>query len=512
MFSFKVGSQDQTRLAILISYVSIFFNILAALLYTPWMISKIGQADYGIYSLLISLVSLFALDFGLGAAVSRFLATYKAVGDRKGARRFLGLAYKLFIVIACIIFIILTAIYYLLENIYTGLTIQEIEKFRTAFLVIGIFTVVSFPFKPFDGILIANERFVYYKLVELLQRVLNVFLLVLVLTLGYGLFAIVVINSLTGLLIILMKYIYIKKTTDLEVELSYYDNNLFKEIFTFSSWITIIMIAQRFIINITPTILGSVSGTAAIAIFSIGTAIEAYTYTFSQALGGLFLTKVIKSITNNDDLQEVERLSIKVGRIQLIVIGLLITGFIVMGKEFILLWVGEKFLDSYYVAVLLIIPTIITFTQEIQNNLLIALNQINYKAMAYLIVGAISMLLSLILSPEYGAIGSAIAICIGNIIGNVGILNLVYYKVYKLNIFQFFYNCHFKILVSLVLTLCIGLLIQYAMPAQSFFLFIIKSSFLASFYFVTIWFSFLNEYEKSLVLDLFRKINSLLRG
>jgi len=65
---------------------------------------------------------------------------------------------------------------------------------------------------------------------------------------------------------------------------------------------------------------------------------------------------------------------IKVGRIQLMLVGLLIIGFIIMGKEFMILWMGESFSVSYYVTILLILPCIITLTQDIANTTLVALN------------------------------------------------------------------------------------------------------------------------------------------
>ncbi len=38
------------------SYTAVFVNIIAGLVYTPWMISQIGQADYGLYALALSVI------------------------------------------------------------------------------------------------------------------------------------------------------------------------------------------------------------------------------------------------------------------------------------------------------------------------------------------------------------------------------------------------------------------------------------------------------------------------
>ena len=69
---------DQLKMGAMLSYFTMAFNIVAGLLYTPWMVDKIGQADYGLYTLANSLIAIFMLDFGLGYAVSRYIAKYRA--------------------------------------------------------------------------------------------------------------------------------------------------------------------------------------------------------------------------------------------------------------------------------------------------------------------------------------------------------------------------------------------------------------------------------------------------
>ena len=44
----------------IISYFAILFNIIIGLLYTPWMVNKIGVSDYGLYTLIIALSKVFS--------------------------------------------------------------------------------------------------------------------------------------------------------------------------------------------------------------------------------------------------------------------------------------------------------------------------------------------------------------------------------------------------------------------------------------------------------------------
>ena len=75
--------RKQIAIGSLASYISIGLNILAGLLYTPWMVRQIGQSQYGLYTLANSLITLFLIDFGLSAATARFVSKYHAEGDEK---------------------------------------------------------------------------------------------------------------------------------------------------------------------------------------------------------------------------------------------------------------------------------------------------------------------------------------------------------------------------------------------------------------------------------------------
>lgn len=502
----NVDSSKQIKLGALISYIAMAFNIVSGLIYTPWMIREIGKSEFGLYTLAISIISFFAMDFGLGSAVSRFISKYRSENNQMASKRFLGSIYKLFIMIAGVLFLTFLIIYINIENIYSGLTLEEVEKLRVLFLVSGTFSVVSFPFNPLDGILIANERFIFIKAIELLQRVLTIILMVIALQLGYGLYALVVVNAFVGLVKVSIKFIYIRTSTETEVDFKNSGKGLYSEIFSFSAWTTIILVAQRFILNITPTILGAFAGSGEIALFSIGMTIEAYTYSISGALGGLFLPKVTRMIIQSGDMKNVERLLIKVGRIQLFIVGLVLTIFASMGKEFIYLWMGDSFSNSYYISLFLLLPALITHTQEIANTSLIALNEIKYRAIASITTAGISVALSILLSPIYGAIGSSIAIFIGNIIGMVIIMNIIYHKVLKINILNFFKECHIKFIIPVTLTYILGVIVQTMFPVNSLILFVVKALILMLLYFILVWKITFNQFEKQMFSDVLYKI------
>ena len=92
-----MNSQQQIKFGAIMSYIAILINLLSGLIYTPWVIRSIGKADYGLYTLAMSVISLFVFDFGLSSAVTRFISKYLAEKDQNKANNCLGLVYRLYI-------------------------------------------------------------------------------------------------------------------------------------------------------------------------------------------------------------------------------------------------------------------------------------------------------------------------------------------------------------------------------------------------------------------------------
>lgn len=499
-------SINEIKIGAIISYIAIFFNIIAGLIYTPWMIEQIGRSEYGLYTLAMSLISFFAIDFGLGSSISRFLSRYIAEKNSSKISDFLGITYKLYFIIDVFIFVILVVAFCFVEKIYIQLTPEEINKFRVVFAIGGLFSVTSFPFNTLNGILISHEKFIFIKVCDLINKALIILLMVVSLLLGFKLYALVIVNAVTGLFIILLKLMYINKNINLKINFNCWNKDIIKELFGFSIWTTIISIAQRFIFLIAPSILAMVSGSLEITLFSVASVIEGYVWTFSNALNGLFLPRISKITMQDKNEEQIEELMIKVGRIQLSIIGLIIGGFIVLGKKFMILWMGESYQNSYYITILLILPSIITLTQDIANTTLIALNEIKYRAVGSIITAVTSFAISIVLSSKLGAIGSAIAIFMATCLGNIIWSNYVYYRILNINIWKFFKRCHGSMMIPIVASILIGSIINSIFFTLSWTSFIIDGAIYTLVFIILIWNLGFNNYEKELFSNIFKKI------
>ena len=75
---------------------------------------------------------------------------------------------------------------YLVKLSAKNLTAEELSTFKSLYVVVGLYSVVSFPFINLNGILTAHERFVELKLADLFHKVFIIVAMVICLLIGQG--------------------------------------------------------------------------------------------------------------------------------------------------------------------------------------------------------------------------------------------------------------------------------------------------------------------------------------
>ena len=500
----KLDRNQQFKIGAVLSYLAIAINTISALIYSPWMLSKIGSGDYGLYTLAVSLINMFLLDFGISSAVSRFTSKYVAEGRQDKVNQLLGVVYKLFITIAAIISIALIVIYFFIEQIYVALTPEELERFKVVYIISATYSVVSFPFSTtLNGVLNAYEKFIPLKLCDVINKVLAVILIVMALVMGYGLYELVAINAFVNLLIFAIKFFVIKTATPVKIKLSYWDKSMLKEIFGFSIWVLINTICSRLIMNVCPNILGVTAGTAAITIFSFASTIEGYAYTFSSAIDGMFMPRIARITYQEGNMDKILELMVKVGRFQYHLVGLILVGFVCVGREFVGLWLGAEYLHVYYCAILLLLPAPFYLSQQIGKNTMVMMNKVKYLTYMNVIKAGLNVVLVAVLSVFWGVIGASISICIVYFFRNFASMYLYKHKL-GIDTKKFYIQCYARMSIPMILTLLIGFFTNRVALADTWMGLIVKVAFIVIVYLVLMWLIAYNEYEKDTIRNLFK--------
>lgn len=494
-----MNSNRQIKLGAIISYLAIFFNIVTGLIYTPWMMNTIGKSDYGLYTLAMSLINTFMIDFGLSLAAQRYVSNYLADKDQKSVDNVVGLIYRLYFLITLVIAAVFVILYFFVDQMYAELTPAEIQTFKSLYIVAALYSVLSFPFIPLTGFLKAYEKFIQLKLCDLMSKLVSVGLTVGALLLGLGVYALVFVHLIAGVLFILVRLFILKRTTPLKPNFGYRDTPLLKGLFSFSLWTSVSSILERFLISLSPSILGIVSGSGEIAVFGYAVSLESYIYTFVTAINGFFMPKLSRISTQSGEQssQDVLKLMVSVGRFILMLFSLIFVGFLALGQEFITLLFGSQYDNAYYCTILICAYGFIAYPQQIAATYVMVKNKVRYRAYISMATFALNLVLSFILGNLLGAVGVSVSICITLLLNTIA-LNVLYKKALDIDIPAFFRQCHLRLLPGIALYGAVAFGI-HLIPSAGFLRFGIKVLLLVAAYLVIMWCMMLSRSEKNLL-------------
>jgi O-antigen/teichoic acid export membrane protein len=425
-------SKSQLKIGAIISYINIIISLVIGFITVPYIVRYLGTSEYGVYSLAGSLVGYISiLDFGMHNVVVRYVAKYNAKKEIHKQANFLATVLLIYSLIDVIVIIVGIIILNNMNAIFAdSLTLAEIIIAKQLFIVLLINLVISLPGAVFSAVVIAYENFIFSKLLSTIKMTVRAILVITLLYLGGKSFSMVLLDTTLNLIIILINIIYCFKTLKIRIKLYAFDIDFIKKILTYTSYVFITSIADQINWKVDSLILGILTNSTLVALSAIAMQLVAYFRTFTGAISGIFLPRATKMIALGKSNKELTDLLIRVGRYQLIIIGLLLTGFIFVGKSFITLWVGEDFLIAYKIFLILSVSLIVPSCQSIGINILEAKNMHKFRAKVYLVIAIFNIIATVILVKEYGIIGAALGTAGALFVGNWLIINWYYnYKV-----------------------------------------------------------------------------------
>lgn len=430
---------NQLKVGAALSYVTIGLHNLVGLLYTPYMLRMMGQNEYGLYSLVASVVAyLTVLDLGFGNAIIRYTAKFRAEEKAKEQCEMFGMFFILYCGIGIIAFVTGLGLYFNLGNMFGDtMSLEELGKMRIMMLLMVFNIAFTFPMSIWGAIITAYEKFVFPKLINIIRIVLNTSIMIVLLELGYKAVAMVVLMTLFNITTLIINAWYCVQKLKIKIRLSRFKWKFLKEVSIYSFWIFLNAIMDRIYWSTGQFVLGIFKGAAVVAVYAIAIQLHSIYMSFSTAISGVFLPKITSMVAKGNDERAISDLFVRTGRVQYIVLAFILTGFIVFGRQFINLWAGADYDDAYWITLLFFVPLTVPLIQNVGISILQARNQMKFRSLLYVAIAFASLGISIPLAKIYGGIGCAVGTSLALIVGQIVAMNIYYYKKIHLNIPEF---------------------------------------------------------------------------
>ncbi len=488
-----------------------FVEVFSAMLFTPFLIRSLGTSEYGVYQLASSITTyLMLLDLGIGTAVIRYIAKYRATNDKKKQEEFLGIATVFYAIIAIVGLIIGAVLFIIFPEVFAkGLSETEISIGRKLLFVNVLSTACSLAGTGYSAAITAYERFSFSKGKNIIFVIVRIFVLILALKFGAKSLGVVTVYLVFNVISRIIDVFYVSKKLDVHIKFVKIDKMFIKETVSFSAFVTLQMIATQINSMTDSVLLGILAKDASfiIAVYGVGIQIVNYFKTIGGHVNGVLMAGVVRLVESGANAKALQDEMVRIGRIIFMMLGMVFAMFIANGKHFMILWAGEDYAKSYYVAVAIMAPTMFTLIQNIGNQILWAMNRHKGQAIVQIVSALINIVLTAVLitwKPLEGAvIGSVIALTVSDVV----CMNIIFKKEIGINLTEYYIGLFKGILPSLLICFVSAKLFTLVGLSQHGWLgFIINCVVAVAIYGICMLAFGMNKSEKNLVFGFFNKL------
>ena len=489
---------SQLKKGAILSYVTIFLTNIVGLLLTPFIIRSLGQSEYGLYILIGSFVGYISLlDLGLNNTIVRFVAKNRANNNIEGEKNFLATIFIIYALISLLVLIIGIIFYLNLESIFKeSLNSSELYKAKIMTILLIGNIAISLPGGAFTGICNGYEHFVFPRSINIIRYIIRTILVVVILSFGGKAISLVIIDTALNISIIIATAFYVLQHLKVKIKLIKFDKSQVKTIFNYSIWIFVFSMIGQLFWKSGQLILGITIDTKTVAIYAVGIVLSGYFGAFAGAINSVFLPKATFMVEQNGTREELTNMLIKIGRILAIILMYLWMSFILFGKHFVRLWVGDSYNDAYLITVIIMTAYILPLVQNFANSVIEATGKFKFKAIVYFVTISMGIILGGYLSKFYGYWAITWCYSIFWVFSQI-IMNWYFDVKLNMDMKRFFKETFGQMFLTILISFAIGYLINYLFT-NTWTGFIIKAISFTTIYGLTSYFLVLNEFEKKL--------------
>lgn len=479
---------SQRRLGAVLGYANIIVKNLVNLIYTPMLLSFVGQGDYGVYQASNSFIfSLSLLTFGFSEAYVRFYTRAKASGSEGGVARLNGLYISLYLIVSFVVLVIgivlSSHVNYFYSNSFTAVQVElagSLMVIMTVNISLTLFSTV------FDAYILAHERFQYQQTRQMLTSLATPVIALFLLNLGLGAIGVALAQLLVTIGLLLLNARYSISVLGMSFRFRGFDKALFLSIASFSAWIFGNQICELINQSVPNILLGVLTSAVTVSIFAVSIQIRSVFISLSTVMSNVFIPKINQIVATSDDNNELVRLMTRVGRYQMLLFCWVYCGFVLLGRFFVSKWAGEGFLDAYYLICAMTLPLGVPLCQNTGIEIQRAKNRHKARSVVYLCMALLNVAFTWVASPYLGYWAPAVAYIASISLGNGLFMNWYYHARIGLDMGYFWRrNLPVALVSAGVLAVCMGLV--GLAPVSSWGLFVFWGAVYTTLFALAMW-------------------------
>lgn len=393
------------------SWAGLALNIAVGFFLSPFILHHLGEDAFGLWVLVFSLTGYYGIfDFGIRSSLIRFVSKFQATGDKEQLSRLINTSLFTYTCLGAILMVPTVLGSFYVDRLFR-IPPEFLRDARLLFFMVGASLALGFPLGISGGILEGLQRFYLLNWTNVVSLLIRAALIVFTLQHGYGLLTVALITVSLPLLTSAIRGIIAQRILTIPYGWKYVDRESLRQVVNYGSVTFMIIIAHRLRFKTDAVIIGHYLSAAAITRFSIGGRLVDYAGEVVSSLAQIF-TPMSSQFHAIGDYDRLRKIFIAGNRACAFVMFPMCVTLVVMGKSVIEAWMGPRYISSYVVLLILLIPSTLYNAQTTSNRILFGTSQHRPLAIIVLIEGAANVILSVALVRPLGIVGDAIGTAI----------------------------------------------------------------------------------------------------
>lgn len=433
--------RNGARIGALMSYILIFLNTAYGLIITPFILRQVGDADYGVYQTVAGLSAFLAvLDLGFSGTVQRFIAKFNAEKNRTKINEYLGMALIQTFVVSGIFLVVGGGIFFAIDPVYSSkFTPSELQLTKQLYWILLANVGLTFFDNVLFGVIAGHNEFGFANGLKIVLLLAKTAVIYIFLPIFNSVIVVVAIQASMTALTLVAYYLFIRRKLQVRFVFGKWDKELFWSSFRYTMLLFLQSLVIQFNGNVDKNVIGAVQGPELVAVYSFAITIYNMYEQLSFSISGVMLPTVTNRIHEGATSRDLEDLVIRVGKIQFLLLGAILCGFITLGKEFFAAWLGAGYEDCYLLALILMIPVTIPLIQNVCISILRAKNLMGFRTLSLVYSAAVNFVVTLVGTILFGYFAAAVGTALSTVIGSIISMNIYYKRKLGLNVFRMFF-------------------------------------------------------------------------
>jgi O-antigen/teichoic acid export membrane protein len=481
---------------------------LIALVLPPLLVRTLPRETYGTWILILQLSAYVGFfDFGVQTAVGRFVARTDELQDLEYLNRIVTTSFVILVGGSLLSLLMITGIAWQFPNLFRDLPQSLLGDARSTLILVGASLAIGLPASVFSGVFVGLQRSEIPVIISVITRFLGAILTAFVVYNNGSIVLMGAITALTNLVPQIFTYIACRRfVKDISLSLRYLSKKAAKDIFEYCYSLSIWSVSMLLVSGVDTTIVGyfdfKAVGAYGLAVTLTNFVIQIQVAIFSALIPA---AAVLDAKANEEKVRRLLLDSTRYGIFILLFTGL---PLLVWAKPILKLWVGSEYaLQAAPFLQILVIANIIRLAGLPFSNLLLGTGQQRLVILSPIAEGVCNLIISLIATAHFGAIGSAFGTFCGAFvsIGSHVFYNLPRTKNLNVTVSRFVFEGLLRPLLCAIPS-AILLLIEFLKILDAFqSLFLYLMAFIATL--LIFWHQCLRIDEHQEIIGFFKKIS-----